>query len=223
VTVSTSYAFDPSCDTIMRSALQLAGLLPLGRTPSGAEMAHARFFLDLFLKGARGAALTQLERTSIQLAPGTKEYTLPADTIEVNEPMMLQLAGQTTQTIVAHSVFHEYQALSDKDASGTPVLCYIEKQALVTLVLWPVPAQVYTLSFQRQRLVRDAGSGSTVDLKQRWLQGIAYQMAAAMALAGSIDLNRVKYLQQMGDRYLQDAETFENESSDAEFTLPRLR
>ena len=52
-TAPTTATFSPNCDELMRAALQLAGLLPLGRNPNSAELSHARFFLDTFLKGAR--------------------------------------------------------------------------------------------------------------------------------------------------------------------------
>lgn len=222
-TAPTTATFSPNCDELMRAALQLAGLLPLGRNPNSAELSHARFFLDTFLKGARSAALTQLERTTLDVVAGQATYTLPADTIEVNEPLMLQVVGQTSQTWIRKSVFAEYQTLSNKATQGTPVLCYAEKQALVTLVFWPIPDQAYTFSYQRQRLVRDSGAGSTLDLTQRWYQAIIYQMAADMALAGSLDIGRVKYLQTLADRYIADAQGREEEAVDLELCLPELR
>lgn len=222
MTVSTSYSFNPSCDQILRMALQLAGLVPLGRQASAAELQHGRFFMDAFFKSAQGAKLMQMERTSLPVVAGTSTYALDADTIEVEFPMMFAVTGQSTQTPVSQLSWHEYQAISNKDTQGTPVQCYVEKASTVTLVLWNVPSQAGTLSYRRQRLIRDAGAGNTMDLTQRWIRGVAFHMAADMALAASLKLDRVKYLRDEATALLADSQRMENDRNDLQFCLPPL-
>lgn len=221
MTISANYDFNPTCDEIMRMALQLAGLLPLGKTASAPQLQHARFFLDSFFKSQNimGASLMQMERATLALVAGTDAYSLGADTIEVSFPMMMAVTGETTQTQIAHMTYEMYQEVSDKTQQGTPIRCYSEKLALVTLRFWPVPDRSYTVSYQRQRLVRNAESGATMDLTQRWIRGVAFQMAHDMSLAHSLPLERTKYLQGEADKLLVRTQGRENEGGDLQFYL----
>ena len=166
-----------------------------------------------------GPALYELERTTLTTVSGTSEYTLPADTIEVNFPLMVAGVGQTSQTQIERMTYTNYQEISDKSQTGQPLRAYVEKLALVTVVLWPVPNQIYTISYQRQRLIRNAESGTTPDRPPRWMRGIAFQMAADLALASSLDLARVKYFQGMADSMLARAHGRDGAGNDLSFYL----
>jgi hypothetical protein len=161
-----------------------------------------------------------LERTTLTVsAAGGAEYTLPADTIDATFPLMVAATGSTSQTQIERITFANYQEIADKTQTGTPLRCYPEKLALVTLTFWPVPDKTYTVSYQRQRLMRNAEAGTTVDRPPRWVLGIAYSMAAIMALASSLTLDRVKYLQGMGDNMLQKAHGRDGAGGDLSFYL----
>jgi hypothetical protein len=224
LTISANSSFNPQVDTILRMALQMAGLLPLGRNPSAAELAHARDHMNASLKSLSGVgpALTQMERTTLALVAGTSTYVLAADTIEVSFPMSIAVVGQTTETWIEHMTFATYQTMSSKDLQGTPTSCYVEKLSTVSLVFWPVPSQAYTLSYQRQRLIRDADSGSTVDLTQRWFNWLTYEMAHKMSLAGSLTLAASKNLKGLADEALLLAMGKEQEGGSVVFELPNL-
>ncbi len=219
--VSANSDYAPTVDEILRMALQYAGLLPLGREPTAQVLAHARNMMDMFFKSlsSDGPALYELERTTLTTVAGTAEYALAADTIEVNFPLMVAGTGQTSQTQIERMTYTNYQEIADKTQAGQPLRAYVEKLALVTVVLWPVPNQVYTISYQRQRLMRNAESGTTVDRPPRWMRGIAFQMAADMALAASLDLNRVKYFQGMADSLLARAHGRDGAGNDLSFYL----
>lgn len=217
--IATSYDFDPTCDVILRMALQYAGVLPLGREPSAQQLAHARGMMDSYFKSAAPAKLKHLEPDSLTLSAGVDSYALAGDTIEVEFPFMQNTTNQTSQTQITRMVWNEYQAITDKAQSGTPIRCYAEKLATVTLYFWPVPEQTYTVTYRRQRLIRNAEAGATLDMTQRWIRGVAFQMAHDMALASSLGLERVQYLQKQADRLLEDAEGRENEGGDLQFVL----
>lgn len=226
MTTSGTATFNPSCDDIMRSALQLAGLLPLGRSASAQQLQHARFFLDEFFK-SQGASLMQMERETLTLAAGIDTYDLAADTIGVTFPMMcLPLPQQSvtqSQTQIQGMSFDQYQQIPDKTQQGVPIRCYSEKLALVTLRFWPVPNAAFTVSYQRQRLMEDAASGATVDRPPRWMRGISFMMAHDMALAGSLPLDRVKYLGGMAEDLLRKAEGMDHEDvNEVQFLLDPL-
>jgi hypothetical protein len=224
VSVSTNFSFSPTCDTILRMALQKAGLLGLGRTPSAGELSHARDHLNLSLKSlsAQGASLMQMERKTLPLVAGTGSYALAADTIEVDDTMSVVVTGATGETWVTPIVYQEYQQISNKDQQGTPTQVYVEKLALVSLVFWPVPDQAYTLSYRRQRLIRDMESGTTLDLTQRWYKAVVLDMAAEMSWISSINLGDKQELRRLADQALHLAQGREQEQGDTTYELPSL-
>jgi hypothetical protein len=221
VAVSASSTWNPSVDVILRMALQHAGLLALGREPTAQMLAHARDIMDTFFKSmaSDGPALIELEMTSLALVAGTDDYVLAADTVDALFPMMQSSATQTSQTNISRMVYDQYQEITDKAQTGTPLRCYVEKLATVTLRFWPVPEQAYTVTFQRRRLMRNAEAGTTVDRQPNWLRGVAYQMAADLALGASMDIGRVKYLQGMADDLLMRARHNDVEGGGLQFFL----
>lgn len=221
---SAAYSFSPTADQLIRQGLQLAGLLPLGRTPSAAELAHARDFLNTVLKSlsAQGACLTQMERKTLPLVAGTATYVLDADTIEVDVPMSISATSSSSEQWIESLAWTDYQKLSNKDAQGTPTNVYVEKLATVTLVFWPVPDQAFTCNYRRQRLIRDMESGTTLDLTQRWFEGITYSMAALLGRASSLKLETIRDLQSHADRQIALAKGREHEGVDMTFCLPDL-
>ena len=226
MTISANSSFAPSVDEILRMALQLAGLLPLGRNPSAQELGHARFHLNASAKSmaGRGPQFTQLERQTLALVAGTAEYTLAADTIEIEFPMSIQqtTTGNVSDTWIEPMVYDEWQKLSNKTFQATPTSCYVEKAALVTLVFWPVPGQAFTLKYRRQRLLRDADSGSTMDSTQRWIDAWVYTAAHKMAMIASLPQSTVTNLKLEKEAAIKLAQGREHETADLVFTPPEL-
>ena len=224
MSVSANFGFSPTCDTILRMALQKAGLLGLGRSPSQGELAHARDHLNLSLKSlsSQGASLMQMERATLPLVAGTATYALAADTIEVDSVMSVVVTGQTGETWVTPVVYAEYQKISNKDQQGTPTQVYVEKLATVSLVFWPVPDQSYTLSYRRQRLIRDMESGTTLDLTQRWYKAVVLDMAAEMSWISSINLGDKQELRRLADAAIHLAQGREQQQGDVTYELPSL-
>lgn len=219
MTVSANSNFDPTVDQIIRTGLQHAGLLGLGRNPPADQLAHARDILDATLKSLRGVKLTQLERATLPLVAGTAAYDLPADTVGCDFPMSVVTAGSTSETQVNRMVWAQYQEINNKADTGTPIRCYEERLATVTLRFWPVPTQAYTLNYRRERLIRNAEAGTTLDLMPNWIKGLEYAMAHDMALGGSLPLDRVKYLGELADKLLDRAQAEEQEGGDWQFIL----
>lgn len=225
MTISANSDFNPELDTVLRMGLQLAGLVPLGKSASAPQLAHARFFLDVLLKSMKNGVymLAQREPTTLALVAGTSTYTLPVDTIEIDFPIMLTAPGATVQTQVDQIAYDRYQETVDKQTRSLPIQCYVEKLSVVTLYFWPTPDQAYTASYRRRRLVRNADSGTTLDATPGWIRGVAYQIAADMGRAGSMDQATITDRQNMADRELSQAEARENDESPMQFVLPDYR
>ena len=221
MTTSANSTFNPSVDMVLRQALQLAGVLALGQEPSATTLSHARDMLNVTLKSMSifVVPLVQLERATGTLTVGSVSFTTPADTLDIDFPMMISSPGSTSEFEVISATYAEYQMLSNKTSTGTPNLCYVERLADVKLYFWPVPNQAYTLKYRRQRLIRDADSGTTMDLAPVWFDAVVYSMAHKMALANSIPLDTVMYLEKLAERYVLGARQDEHEGGGINFTL----
>lgn len=202
---SANATLDFTRDQLIRMGFQLAGLLAAGREPTAEDTGMAADFMNLELMAlqAEGVVLRTIERTALTLVPGTAAYTLPADTIDVQLGPNDQ-AGTIVQTsgaevLVTSMARAEYMDLADKTGAVTarPTSVYIERQALVTLVFWPVPdAESVSFRYARVRLLRDMDTGAvTVDLARRWLQYVAYAVAAHLARAKNLGLDVVGSLE----------------------------
>lgn len=224
MTISANYTFEPEWDIVLRMSLQLVGLVSLGSTPSAQQISHARFFLDAFLKDMKNDVfmLSQREPTSTTLVVGQQEYALPADSIEVDFPIMLTAPGETTEWQVEQMAYSDFEEIVDKQTTGLPGRCHIEKLAVCTLRFWPVPDKAYVARYRRRRLVRNADSGTTPDMTPGWIRGVTYSMAAEMGRCGSMEQSKINDLQQMADRLLDRASHREVDETAMQFVLPDL-
>jgi hypothetical protein len=225
VTISANSDWLPEWDSVIGMSLRLAGLVPMGKSPSAPQIAHAREFLDSFLKSLKSTSqiLLHREMTTTTLTTGTVAYVLPADTIEIDGPMMLTATGDTTQTQVDKIEYEKYESIVDKQTTGLPVWCYAEKLAGTTLRFWPVPNKTYVAAYRRQRLIRNADSGTTPDVAANWIRGISFQLAADMGRAGSMDQSTINDRQGMADRLMADAKSQEIDHVDMQIVLPDYR
>jgi hypothetical protein len=223
MTVSSAYSWTGVVDDICRRGLQLAGLLPLGRTMDANTQGHAREFLQDTLKSLRtmGVGLDQWENTTLSLAAGTAgavtTTTLPADTVSLDFPVMILASGETAQSQVQRYVWEQYQQITDKATQGRPIAAYVETGATLAIKWWPVPDRAYTVSYRRERLARDADSGTTIDLRPMWTDALVYTMAHKLALAGSLGAERCKMLKDLADEKTQAAKGREHEGGDLQF------
>lgn len=201
MTVSASSALEFNVDDLCRMALQATGLLDAGRTPAPEDLAMARDFMNLELQAlqAEGPILRTIERSLLTLgtpdAGTVATYSLPADTIDVqlgpNDQVGTIVNTSGTETLVTNMTRAEYLDLSNKTASETSVStrAYIEKQATITITLWPAPDSTsVSLRYARVRLLRDADTGAvTVDLARRWMKYVMLATAVHIGRAKSVD------------------------------------
>ena len=225
MTISANSDWLPEWDSVIRMSLQLAGLVPLGKTPSVQQTAHARFFLDSFLKDMKNDvySLSQRELTTTTLVAGTQAYALPADSIEIDFPIMLLATGDTVETQVDAMSYEQFSEIVDKQTTSLPTRCYLEKTATTTLYFWPVPDKAFRASYRRRRLVRNADSGTTPDMTAGWIRGVAFQLAADMGRCGSMDQAVISDRQAMADKLLDRAKHREHDEVDMTFVLPDYR
>lgn len=197
MTVSANATYDPQRNTLIEASLQLCGLLPAGDSASARDLALGTNLLDMELKALQGEGivLRTVERATVTLTAGTEEYTLPADTIDVvvdpnNLAGTIVPASGGSETAVEAMRANEWLVISNKtDPQGRPTRVYIEKQATVKLVFWPVPdTESATFRYLRVRLLRDMDAGDvTTDLPSRWVKVVTYGLAVHLARAKALE------------------------------------
>jgi hypothetical protein len=225
MTVSANYSWTGVVDDICRRGMQLAGLLPLGRTVDADTQAHLRELLQDTLKSLRalGVGLDQWENTTVAIAAGTSgtvtTTSLPDDTVTLDFPIMIIGASETSQTAVQRYVWEQYQQITDKTTIGRPIAAYLETGATLGIKWWPVPDQAYTASYRRERLARDADSGTTVDLRPVWTDALVYTMAHKCALAGSLGAERCRMISELAEAAVARCRGYEHEGGDVQFVL----
>lgn len=127
----------------------------------------------------RGLNLWTVQQGTINLAPGTSQYTLPSDTIDLIE--MVINAGGTDYHLNRVSV-SDYANIPNKTTTGRPLQGYVARTVPSTLTVWPVPDTAYTVTYWRLRRMQDVtAGGQTLDLPFRFLPcmiaGLAFHIA----------------------------------------------
>lgn len=167
-------------DAITRRALQLCGVVGLGRTVPNETLQDARDTFSEILKTlqARGTTLTQKVQLTLQLVEGQAIYPLPTNLYDVEFPVTVQRANDVNETYVERMTYADYRIISDKTVTGPPTRMYVERLANMTAYLWSVPEQSYTLNYQGCQLLPDMTDGSTTSgLTQRWLGALTWRLA----------------------------------------------
>ncbi len=228
MTVSANATLNYQRDEIIRMAYQLAGLLQAGREPPADDIAMAADFMNLELMNlqAEGVVLQTIERTtkSLTLAAGAT-YTLDSDTIDVqigpnDEAGAIVAAAGGNPTPIYVMSRDEYITQLASTATGRPSRVYVEKQATVKAIFWPAPDATYTWTYAKTRLLRDMDTGAvTVDLARRWLQAVAYAVAAQVALAKGMQLERVGFLRQEAERMKYTLRSDDNQRGGMRFRV----
>ena len=223
--MSPTYTFQLNADQMVRKALQLCGVVGLGRAVPPEMVQDGRDVLSEILKAlqARGVTLTQQIPSTLVLTPGVSSYTLPASFIDVeNEPTtMLQPAGDSTESYVEPMAYGDWRIISDKTVTGIPTRVYIQKLAVLTAFFWSVPDQAYTWNYRGTQLLPDMSDGSqTQGLTQRWMGALTWRLAYWLSFPLNIPGARRAELKMSADQQEAVVMGQEVEHADLNFMLP---
>lgn len=228
MTTSATSTFELSRDTIIRRAFQIAGMFPSSQDTEGDDVALAADILQTSLVElvTSGSLLTWVTRTTQALTSGTAEYTI-TDALDIYVDVN-GLAGTIVQTAGGETPVRaitrsDYMAISNKTTTATPSLVWVERLATVKLVFWPTPSDsTTTFRYQKIRYPRDMSDGDvTLDLSKRWQKAIMWQLAAELALAKSMPLDRVQYLEGKAEALLARAQSSDRENAPAQLVVGR--
>lgn len=110
-----------------------------------------------------------------------------------------------------------YSCIPNKAQTGNPATCYfLEKLLTPQLTLWPVPNNTFDhLTLYVQRQPEDVGGlSNTLDIPQRWVDGVIWQLAARLCFELDIVPPEViPGVLQMADKNLIEAEHGESDGS----------
>ena len=196
--ISPNFSNNPIIGQIVKSGFQLAGLLRLGGELRPDQMADVRTMLEDRLKElqAKGVILATEERTTLALVSGQTQYALDADTIDIDgDGMVLSPNSLGSRTPVMQIPYADYHMLSDLTVTGIPTQMYVEKQASVSVLFWPVPNASMTLDYRRIRMLRDIDSdGVNADLWRRGIRLLTLYVAEIACMSGNVPLNKLNLI-----------------------------
>jgi hypothetical protein len=206
MTVSTNVLPDFQRDRILTQAIHSTGILPAGHTPKAELLAMAATYLDMEMLELQssGVVLRSVERATLAFQPNVQEYTLPADTFDIElgaNNVVGSIVGATSadvETLVQAMTLAEWTTLSSKSITADrPSMCYVERLATVKMVMWPIPTTATkSLRYSRVRYLRANDSGGlTTDMSRVWASFLMWAVAANVAMASSLPLDRVQLLQ----------------------------
>jgi hypothetical protein len=151
----------------------------------------------------RGLNLWTVQENSLVLTPGTKTYTLPADTIDIIETIVrVNSNGTPLDYTVSRIGVGDYATLPNKNSTGRPLQIYVDRQVNPTYTLWPVPDLPYTIIYWTMRRIQDATTATDVmDMPVRFVPalvaGLAFQLAMKRPEAAArVPMLKAEYMEQ---------------------------
>jgi hypothetical protein len=151
----------------------------------------------------RGLNLWTVQENSLVLTPGTKTYTLPADTIDIIETIIrVNSNGTPLDYTVSRIGVGDYATLPNKNSTGRPLQIYVDRQVNPVYTLWPVPDLPYTIIYWTMRRIQDATNATDVmDMPVRFVpalvSGLAFQLAMKRPEAAArVPMLKAEYMEQ---------------------------
>lgn len=168
--------FAPTLVDIMEEAYERA---TGGELRFGYQVQSMRRSLNLLLLDwlNSGYNLWQLKQATVVTVAGTATVNLATDCVDIMEVMVF--TGSNNEIPLTRISVTDYATLANKTASGRPVNILVRREnSPVTLTMWPVPDQVYTLSYWYLRRPQDAGDGNnTQDVPIRFISALIAGLA----------------------------------------------
>ena len=177
--------FNLSIDDLIEEAFERCGMRPT----AGYQLTSARRSLNLvFLDWAnRGLNLWTIEQATYTLTQGTKEITLPTDTVNVLEAIIRQNSQGVNSDVYIERISREdYLNVPDKTSEARPAQFYVERTNSPKVYFYPAADQTYTFVYYRISRIQDAGVyTNTTDVNFRFLpclvSGLAFQLSLKYA------------------------------------------
>lgn len=196
MTTSGTYVWNIDIADLIEEAYERAGL----EARTGYDFRTARRSLNILSAefSNRGLNLWTVQENTLVLTPGTKTYSLPANTIDVIETMIrVTSSGSALDYTVSRIGVGDYASLPNKNTTGRPLQIYVNRQVSPEFTLWPVPDLPYTILYWTMRRIQDATTATdNMDIPVRFVPAIAAGLAYQIALKRPEVMNRLPTLKQ---------------------------
>ena len=196
MTTSGTYVWNIDIADLIEEAYERAGL----EARTGYDFRTARRSLNILSAewSNRGLNLWTVQENTLVLTPGTKTYSLPANTIDVIETMIrVTSSGSALDYTVSRIGVGDYASLPNKNTTGRPLQIYVNRQISPEFTLWPVPDLPYTLLYWTMRRIQDSTTATdNMDIPVRFVPAIAAGLAYQIALKRPEAMNRLPTLKQ---------------------------
>lgn len=180
-----STSFDLSRTGILRLAYQFVGIVPAGQDPDTNQLQMGSDVLNVVIKSweNKGIYLTHVERTTTALVAGQAQYTMAANTLDIDDRTPYVSDGNGVDQPITMIPRQQYMAITDKTTQSQPTLMYVEKATTVSFFLYPVPDGTWpTITYPRVLLLSDMDSASsTTGLPSKYLRALALDVATLLA------------------------------------------
>lgn len=196
MTTSGTYVWNIDIADLIEEAYERAGL----EARTGYDFRTARRSLNILSAewSNRGLNLWTVQENTLVLTPGTKTYSLPANTIDVIETMIrVTSSGSALDYTVSRIGVGDYASLPNKNTTGRPLQIYVNRQISPEFTLWPVPDLPYTILYWTMRRIQDSTTATdNMDIPVRFVPAIAAGLAYQIALKRPEVMNRLPTLKQ---------------------------
>jgi hypothetical protein len=218
--------FDLSRTGILRSAYQLCGIVMAGSDPSAPQLTMGSDFLNVILQDMQNAGimLRKLERTTIPLVYGQAQYTLAADTLDVDigTPYVTSTGGVDLEMRPISRAM--YMEITNKNPSNPtisqPTQIYLEKTEVMSVFLFPAPDANW-VSFTIPRVVLLANMDSAADttgLQAKYLKTIVFGVSHMLAYSHGL-LQKAKMFKEEFEGLLKLSTGDDDEHGDVRFIV----
>lgn len=211
--------FNPDFVEIIDEAYERCGI----ESRTGYDLRTARRSLDIMFAewASRGLNLWTIEQRSLAMVPGTSQYALPVDTVNILSAVIRTGTGQTQQDVVIDRISRaEYLHVPNKNTQSRPAQFYVERTVAPLLYVYPSPdaTQAYTFQYYTIRRIQDAGVASnTADVDFRFLPCLVAGLAYYLSLKKAPD--RIQILKTLYEEEFQRAAYADRDTASV-FLLP---
>jgi hypothetical protein len=188
VTISLTVGRRLTVGQVIKTGLELAGLLHPAQQPSLADKQSARILLDVMISELEigGGGARAVTFYNLPLTVGTYRYSLPDWIVGVPGEGMYIPAGTadltkaTGESTINQIDRERWHMISTKNApTSRPSMFYLNRVLDELAVwFWGIPDEAGTVRFQVQRMLANCDDdNATVDLEPFWMSWLCWELS----------------------------------------------
>lgn len=231
--ISSSSTYEFPVSDIVKMAYQMAGLANAYQSLTAQQAQMGMDLLDLVTRSSQtmGLFAKAVQLYDLTLSATVRNYTLPATILDVEGdgafiPVGQSLTAASGETPVRPVSRETWQGLSAKNATGKPIEYFTDKvNAQVVIYFWPTPdtANAGTVRLQTHRLRANTREGTaTLDFEAFWQEYFVCELAARLAMAHSLNLNRVQFLKAEAQEKLERCRAQAQQRGSQQFSIGHM-